>query len=131
MNSLLHNRFETASSTAGGIQWNCTKAIKAQQSAGKVMASFLGILVTYCSMTIWKKPINSDYHCALLDLSKEEITRKRPHLLKKRCIILQDNTPAHKSISTWHQLINCALNCLPSPLILYIWPPATISCSQP
>ena len=46
------------------------------------------------------KTINIDYYCALMDRLKEEITRKRPHLLNKKCMFLQDNTPAQKLLKT-------------------------------
>ena len=46
------------------------------------------------------KTINNGYYCALLERLKEEISRKRSHLLKKKCIVLQNNAPAHKSIKS-------------------------------
>ena len=46
------------------------------------------------------KIINSDYYRALLDRLKEEITKKRLHLSKKKCIFLQDNALPYKSIKT-------------------------------
>ena len=75
------------------IQWvgpggTAPKRAKTQPSAGKLMAS-----VSWDSSSILfidylrrGKRINSDYYCALLDRQKEEIARKRPHLMKKKCI---------------------------------------------
>ena len=72
------------------------KRAKTQQSAGKVMAFVFryssGIL--FIKYSGKGKTINSNYYCALLDQLKENITRKRPHLLKKKCNFLQDNEPA-------------------------------------
>ena len=39
------------------------------------------------------KTINSDYYCVLLDRLQEEFTRKRPHFLKRNCILLKDDEP--------------------------------------
>ena len=39
-----------------------------------------------------RKKNNSDYYCALSDRLKGDIKRKRPHLLKKKCISLEDST---------------------------------------
>ena len=55
------------------------KRLKAQQSAGKVMASVFWdahgiILIDYLEKE--KKPINSDYYTALLDRLKAEIVKK-------------------------------------------------------
>ena len=82
----------------GGI---APKILKTQQSAGKVMASVFwdssGIFfIDYLKKG---KTIHSDYYCALLEQLKEEITRKRSYLLKKKYIFLQDNAPAHKTIA--------------------------------
>ena len=71
-----------------------------QQSAGKVMVSAFwdssGILfIHYLGKG---KTINSDYYYALLDPWKEEITKKRPNLLKKKCIFLQDNAQSRSKI---------------------------------
>ena len=62
------------------------KRAKTQQSAGKVMASVFwdthGILfIDYLEKG---KTINSDYYCALLDRLKKEITKKRPHMQRKK-----------------------------------------------
>ena len=70
-----------------------SKRAKTQQSAGKIMASVFwdssGILfINYLEKG---NTINSDYYFALLDQLKKEITGNRPHLLKKICILLQDN----------------------------------------
>ena len=46
------------------------------------------------------KLLKSNHYCALLERLKEEITRKRPYLLKDKSIILPDNAPAKKSIKT-------------------------------
>ena len=76
------------------------KRAKTQQSVHKVMASVFwdssGIL--FIDYLVKGKTINSDYYCALLDRLKEEITRKRPRLLKKEYVFLQENAPAHKLI---------------------------------
>ena len=61
------------------------------------------------------KTINSDYYCVLLDRLKEEITRKRPHLFKKKCIFLQDNAPAHTSIKAIAKINELRFELLPHP----------------
>ena len=85
-----------------GPGWTAQKRAKTQQTARKVMTSVFcdssGIL--FIGYLEQGTTINSDYYCTLLDRLKEEITRRRPHLLKKKCIFLQDNAPAHKSIKT-------------------------------
>lgn len=101
----------TPESKESAKQWvgpggSAPKRPKTQQSAGKVMASVFwdssGILfIDYLEKG---KTINSDYYCALLDRLKNEIAKKRPHLSKKKCIFLQDNAPAHKSIKTMAKL---------------------------
>ena len=61
------------------------------------------------------KTINSDYYCALLERLEEEIRRKRPHLLKKKCIFLQDNAPAHKSINAMAKINEFRFELLSHP----------------
>ena len=62
-----------------------------------------------------EKTINSDYYCALLNRLKEEITSKRPHLLKIKGIFWQDNAPAHKSIKTMAKINESRFELLPRP----------------
>ena len=61
------------------------------------------------------KTINSDYYCALLNRLKEEITRKRPHLLKKKCIFLQDDAPTNKLLKTMAKINELRFELLPHP----------------
>lgn len=75
------------------------KRPKTQQSVDKVMASVFwdanGILfINYVKMG---RTINSDYYIALLERLKEEIAKKRPHMLKKRVLFHQDNAPCPKN----------------------------------
>ena len=93
------------------------KRAKTQQSAGKVMAFVFryssGILfIDYLEKG---KKINRDYYCALLDRLQEEITRKRPHLLKKKYIFLHENAPAHKSIKTLAKINELRFELLSHP----------------
>ena len=61
---------------------------------------------------------------------KEEITRKQPHLLKKKCIFLQNNAPAHKSIKMIANINELRFGLLPhppyspylAPSIFYLFP---------
>ena len=59
------------------------------------------------------KTTNSDYFCALFDQLKKLITRKRLDLLKKKCIFLQDNVPAHKSIKIMAKINELHFELLP------------------
>ena len=59
--------------------------------------------------------MNSAYNWPLLDRLKDEITRKRPHLLKQKCIFLQDNAPSHKSIKTMAKINELRFKLLPHP----------------
>ena len=61
---------------------------KTQQSAGKVMATVFwdalgSIFIDYLEKG---QTINSDYYMALLERLKDEITKKRPHLKKKKVL---------------------------------------------
>ena len=47
---------------------------------------------------------------------KEDITRKRPYLLKKKCIFCQDNATAHKSMKTMVKIKEFRFELLPYPL---------------
>ena len=59
------------------------------------------------------KTINSEYYCALLDRLKEGITRKGPHLLKEKCIFLQDSAPDQKSIKAMVKINKSLFKLLP------------------
>ena len=132
MNPPLHTRIERISKTVGRTQWNCTKANKDTTIDWKGYGfCFLGFQWYIVHWLFGKrKKTNSDYYCALLDWSKEVITKKRPHLLKKKCIFLQDNAPAHKSIKRWQKSMNYTSNCFPTHVILQISTPATFIFSQ-
>lgn len=93
------------------------KRPRTQQSAGKVLASVFwdssGILfIDYLEKG---KTINSDYYCELLDRLKDEYTKKRSYLSKKKPIFLQDNAPAHKSVKTMAKLHELRFELLPHP----------------
>ncbi|XP_019875979.1 histone-lysine N-methyltransferase SETMAR-like [Aethina tumida] len=79
---------------------------KAQQSAGKVMASVFWdaqgiIFIDYLQKG---QSINSDFYIALLDRLKDEIVKKRLHLKKKKVLFHQDNAPCHKSMKSMSKL---------------------------
>jgi transposase len=61
------------------------------------------------------KRINSEYYMALLVRLKEEITKKRPHMKKKKVLFHQDNAPCHKSIVTMAKLHELGFKLLPHP----------------
>ena len=122
-------RIETTSKTLGMTRWNCTEASKdttigwkgygfwfLRFSGQRTVRPFrqrglIGILfIDYLEKG---KKTNSDYYCALLDWLKEEITRKGPRLLKKKCIFLQDNGPARKSIKAMAKIIELGFELLP------------------
>uniref|UniRef100_A0A2S2QFV8 Mariner Mos1 transposase n=1 Tax=Sipha flava TaxID=143950 RepID=A0A2S2QFV8_9HEMI len=93
------------------------KRPKSQKSAGKVMASVFwdaqGILfIDYLEKG---KRINSEYYMALLVRLKEEITKKRPHMKKKKVLFHQDNAPCPKSIVTIAKLHELGFKLLPHP----------------
>ena len=74
------------------------KRPKAQQSAGKVMASVFWdahgiIFIDYLEKG---KTINSDYYTALLNRLKAEIVKKRPHTSKNKILFHEDNAPCAK-----------------------------------
>lgn len=62
-----------------------------------------------------KKSIDSDYYIELLDRLKAEITKKRPHIKKKKVILHQDNAPCHKSIKTMAKINELGFKLLPHP----------------
>lgn len=90
---------------------------KTQQSAGKVLASVFWdaqgiIFIDYLEKG---QTINSDYYIALLERLKDEITKKRPHLKKKKVLFHQDNAPCHKSMKTMAKLHELGYELLPHP----------------
>ncbi|CAH2096946.1 unnamed protein product [Euphydryas editha] len=54
------------------------------------------------------KTINSDFYIALLERLKDEIAKKRPHLL-----FHQDNVPCHKSTKAMAKLYELGFELLP------------------
>lgn len=75
------------------------KKAKTVSSAGKVMATVFWdsrgvIFVDYLEKG---KTITGPYYSSLLDKLKVEISKKRPHLQKKKVLFHQDNAPSHKS----------------------------------
>ena len=77
-----------------------------QTSADKVLASIFwdeqGILfINYLEK---ERTINSEYCVALLVHLKEEITKQRPQMKKKKVLFHQDNLPCHKLITTMAKL---------------------------
>ena len=46
------------------------------------------------------KIMNNNYYNRLLGHLKAEITKKGPHLVKKKILLHQDNPPCHKSLKT-------------------------------
>ena len=79
---------------------------KTLTSAGKVLVSvFLdaqGILfVDYLEK---RRTTNSQYYLALIVRLKEEITKKRPQMTKKKVLFNQDNAVCRKSITTMTKL---------------------------
>lgn len=75
------------------------KKPKAVYSAGKVMASVFWdshgiIFIDYLEKG---KTITGAYYASLLDKLKEEISKNRPHLQKKKVLFHQDNAPSHTS----------------------------------
>ena len=94
------------------------KRPKAQQSAGKVMASVFwdahGITVIDCFGK--GKTINSDYYTALLNRLEAEIVEKRSHVAKKMHLVAN---------ARWQNCTNDASNCFLIHHIVQIWPPAT------
>ena len=102
MDPPLHTRIGTISKTVGRARWNCTKVSKdttfGWKHYGFCFSDSSGILfIDYLEKG---KTIKSVYYCAAMNLWKEKITRKRPHLLKKRYKYMQNNTSARKSIKT-------------------------------
>ena len=57
--------------------------------------------------------INSKYYMALLVHLKEEITKKRPQMKKKKMLFHQDNAPCHKLIATMAKLHEFHFKLLP------------------
>ncbi|GFU63963.1 mariner Mos1 transposase [Trichonephila clavipes] len=90
---------------------------KTQKSAGKVMASVFwdthGIIFIYYLKKA--KIISSDYYVALLELLKDEITEKWPHLKKKKVLFHQDNGPCHKSMKSMAKLHELDFELFPHP----------------
>ena len=90
---------------------------KTQQSAGKVMASVFwdAHSIIYIDYLEKGKYINSDYYIELLVRLQDEITKKRPHMKKKKIIFYHDNAPCHKSIKTIAKLSELYYELLPYP----------------
>ena len=117
MDPTLHIRIETISKKVGRTRWNSIKPSKDTTISWKGYGiCFLGfqrhIVIDYLEEA---KTIKRDYYCALLDKFQEEITRKQPYLLKKRCIFLKDNAPVHKSIKTMAKINELSFELLPHP----------------
>lgn len=93
------------------------KRAKTQQSAGKVMASVFWDAQSIIFIDYLKKgqTINSDYYVGLLEVLKDEIAKKRPHLKKKKVLFHQDNAPCHKSLKMMAKLHELSFELLPHP----------------
>ena len=74
--------------------------------------------------------INSDCYCTLLDRLKEEITRKQPYLLERKCVFLQDNASTHKSIKTMEKINELRFKLLSRPLSSLDLAPSDICVSK-
>ena len=88
-----------------------------QTSAGKVLASAFrdaqGILfINYLEKG---RTINNEYYIALLVRLKEEVTKKRPQMKKKKCSFTKTMKPCHKSIATMAKLHELHYELLPNP----------------
>lgn len=112
----------TPESKRSSSEWTATgeprpKRPKAQQSAGKVMASVFWDVrgVIFIDYLEKGNTINSEYYIALLERLKAEIAKKRPHMAKKKILFHQDNAPCHKSIKTMAKLHELNFELLPHP----------------
>ena len=76
------------------------------------------------------RSLNSKYYIALLVRLKEEITKKRPQMKKKKCIFTKTMYRVISRLQGWQNYMNCTLNCFRNHPILQIWPQATTGCSQ-
>lgn len=112
----------TPESKRSPSEWTATgeprpKRPKAQQSAGKVMASVFWDVhgVIFIDNLEKGNTINSEYYIALLERLKAEIAKKPPHMAKKIFLFHQDNAPCHKSIKTMAKLHELNFKFLPHP----------------
>ena len=90
---------------------------KTQTSSGKVLASIFWNtqFILFSDYLEKERTINSEYYIALLVRLKEEITKKRPQIKKKKEIFYQDNAPCQKSITTMEKLLELHSELLPQP----------------
>ena len=93
------------------------KRPKTQQWAGKVMGSVFwdGNGIIYIDYLEKGKTINGEYYIALLERSKTEVVKKRPHMARKKILFHQDNAPCHKSLRTMAKLCELGFELLPQP----------------
>ena len=94
------------------------KAIqRCQYQQARFWPPYFGICKVFCSsITLRKeKTINSKYYIALLVRLKEEITKKRPQMKKKKVPFHQDNALCHESIEMMAKLHELLFRLLPHP----------------
>ena len=110
---------------------SCPKWPKMQTSAGKVLTSvFWNVLdILFIDYLEKGRPINSEYFIALLVCLKEEITKKRPQMKKKKCSFIKTMYVTSWS-RHWQNYMNCTSNYFCTNPILQIWPPVTNGCLQ-
>ena len=61
------------------------------------------------------KTITGQYYSTLLDRLKLEMASKRPHMSKKKPLIIQDNAPSHTSTVAMAKMHNLCFALLPRP----------------
>lgn len=93
------------------------KKAKSALSAGKVMATVFwdarGVIhVDYLQKG---RTINGVYYANLLQRLSEEIQRKRPHLVKKKILLHQDNAPVHTCAVAKAKIEELRYELLPHP----------------
>jgi histone-lysine N-methyltransferase SETMAR len=93
------------------------KKAKIAKSADKVMATVFWdvngiILIDYLEKG---KTITGKYYAALLDQLDNKIKEKRPHLQRKKILLLQDNAPVHTSAITMAKILELRYELLPHP----------------
>ncbi|XP_014475531.1 PREDICTED: histone-lysine N-methyltransferase SETMAR-like, partial [Dinoponera quadriceps] len=115
----------TAESSRQSAEWTAAgeprpKRPKEQQSAGKVMAYVFwdAHCILFIEYLEKAQTINSNRYIGQLDRLKEEISKKRPHMQRKKLLFHRDNASCHKSLVTMAKLHELGFELIPHPPLL-------------
>lgn len=118
MDLLLDTRIKLTICTVVWTWWKSTKAIKAQKSAGKVLASifFFGNArgINFVDDYLEKrKTITGDYYCGLLDRFWLMKFEKNDNIWgRKRCYFIMAMHQLSHHSNRWQKYMNCTSNRL-------------------